>query len=832
VIVVVNDTVSAFSLFSLTKIQSTVDSFKTFIVFMKQLSEIRTTPPPTRLFTYLTLWLCYNICCSCCNQQLHSTNNIHIPICEAAFLSSHRYHRHHHRHTTTAAGRHGKRQLEEQRIDSQSYKTNVCLHQSKNQRQRENKNHAHQNTENKQSESHDKYLMTRIINCPYGFKLNQIIRDSSSQIFSSVELSQALLHRIQAFDQSESLKPADISGLLNCLSKQKIRNNDTKKIHREAMGALSSSSLSNIHRFNARQISMTANSLARLHLVDPTIFDLMANRAVSIINTFNSQGLANTINAYAKMRHVHPDLFRSTAKASIQIMHTFNSQELANVANAYAKMNYPHGNLFENIAHEAIPIINTFNAQELSNLVTAFAKLHHQHPPLFNAVSHAATDKIQTFNSQNMANTLRAYAKVNHPAPTLFQTIADSALPILASGSFNAQELAMSANAFSKTGLRHVEFMQGISRAAVPIITTFSPHGLVILIDAFANCQCIQQQRQEEEQQDYTKLFSSVSTAILPLLPTLGPHSLIQLADAYSQSPPPPTTTTTTATPPEQLYRGIAARSIRILDTFPPSSRTTLLQAIRRSGSKADGEVTERLFRAVVRGLLEEENGVLGGLDVGRKGKWDDGSLVSLADLVTTSVTCRRVVGMEEGCLKVIGRAILKRVEEGEWGVEMELDGRYVGMLAKCFSQTVVPSSEGVLEVVCRTWRNLEKDSVGLETVGNVAGAVWLIQRLDLEGGEEMVKEVVELAIEKVEGDVEERPQPRDVRDVIVGLERAVLPGELWEGLLLAYRPFLALGRGGEEDGELEDEILAIYSKAGIGLDMVEDNTLFSDSCP
>jgi len=645
--------------------------------------------------------------------------------------------------------------------------------------------------------------MMRIENCPYGFKLNEIIRISPNLFLSDdLRLSQAVLDKIEML--APDMNNRDISGLLNCLSKQRVQSNintnpnpnpnpnpkdningidigNRRNVHRDAMLILAEASRSKINKFNARHISMVVNSLAKRNYVNTELFDAAAVKAIQIIDdyadsetidtsNFSSQGLTNTVNAFAKMRHVQPELFENVAIAAIDIIDTFNAQELAITANAFAKMNYHHPQLFTNIAHTALPIIHTFKAQELSNILNAFAKMHHTHPQLFHEGAKAAIHIIHTFNAQNMANTLNAFAKVEQPSPQLFQTIGDNAIPII--HAFNAQELAITVNAFAKLNYPHPQLFEHVAKAVIPIITTFHSQGLSITVNAYAKM-------------DYhhTKLFHHVADAAIPILHTFNAQALANTVNAFAKLDQPHPT----------LFQEVASTAISIIETFTPQELTNTVSAFARV--KTDTDTTQHLFSAIACLLIGDT----------RLSSWSEHLLVELG------YAFLKVRHNDPLLLDAIGHALTDRADP-----TVRLDAREIGHLAACFSHRRVPSSERVLRKICIVFRGMEQETVGLQSVADVAGVIWMVQRLHVGDSVGMLGLVVGLAIDRA-GEA----RPEDLRDILLGVDRAFVPVGMREELLLAYRP--CFYRCAQELSVVNrSKIRKIYAQAEISLEAIQ----------
>jgi len=533
------------------------------------------------------------------------------------------------------------------------------------------------------------------------------------------------------------------------------------------MKILADAAKQNIEYCNARHISMTVNSLSKHgdQYHDEELFDLCANRSIELIHTFNSQGLANTVNAFAKRRHTHPILFDAVASAAIPILHTFNSQELANTANAYAKQSHTHPQLFQAIATHAQPILHTFNAQEYSNLLNAYAKLDHAHPILFQSVATAALPKINTFTTQNMATTLNAYAKMDHPCPHLFQTMGNAAIPILSG--FSAQELAITVNAYAKLNYPHPELFQNVGEVALRNMHKFEAQGLSITVNAYAKLEY-----------PNPPLFQAVATAALPILHTFNAQALANTVNAFAKM----------ELPNEELFVAVASAAIPIIDTFNAQELANTINAYVRV-KLMTGEPTERLFAHIARSLVSDT----------RLWTWSEHLLVEVG------YAFMKARHTNWDLLDTIGRAITNKES-------VELDAREIGNLAACFSHRRVSCSEAVLHLICESYQRMDCRTIELQSVADVAGVIWMAQRLHVSGTRE-TKLLIDLAIAKVADS-----RPEDVRDVLLGFDRAFVPDEWMQELLLAYRPYYHLYFW-ELSGPNRGKIRKIYGEKGILVD-------------
>jgi hypothetical protein len=347
---------------------------------------------------------------------------------------------------------------------------------------------------------------------------NLILKNSN--LFNSNDAVKALVQKISLF--RPTMKCRDISGLLNVLSKARVPPS-SRLIHQKLMTALGELSVNKMHEFEARDISMTLNALAKRNIQSPKVFEKASEAAISIMDEFKSQELANLVNAYAKMGLRHDVLFDQVARAAIHIIDSFNAQDIANFVNAYARINHHHPVLFDKVAEIAIPILYTFKAQELANTVNGFAKINHRHVWLFDEVAKSAIPIINKFTSQGLGNIVNAYAKMDHSHPLLFDEVAKAAPSII--HTFHAQDLANTVNAYAKAGHRHPALFDKVANAAINTITIFKAQELANIVNAFAKMD-----------HHSPALFHEVAKSSIQILDQFTGQGLANLASAFSRN--------------------------------------------------------------------------------------------------------------------------------------------------------------------------------------------------------------------------------------------------------------------------------------------------------
>lgn len=303
--------------------------------------------------------------------------------------------------------------------------------------------------------------------CRNSFELVCLIRTSKNISFASSHASKTLLEKIRQLASTMNIR--NVSGLLNCLSKESIPY-ETRKPYHHLMNFLAEFSMNKMDDCTGKELSIILNALAKKGIKNNKLFSKIAAKAISIIDTYNSQDLAITANAYAKMRQYHPKLFDEIATASIPIISTFKARNLANTANAFAKMNHHHPLLFDEIAKASIPIIGKFNAQNLANTANAFAKMNHHHPRLFDQIATASISMINEFNAQGLANNASAFAKARLTRKTtnqLFSCISKRMMTDSLASNWSQQSLVEVAYAFMKLGYSDEKLVDKIGKEII-----------------------------------------------------------------------------------------------------------------------------------------------------------------------------------------------------------------------------------------------------------------------------------------------------------------------------------------------------------------------------
>ena len=268
------------------------------------------------------------------------------------------------------------------------------------------------------------YLKQQLEACQNGKQVSELIRKTPKS-FETLTNFQLLVDKLDALRKLK-MKPRQVAGLLNALSKLHIHQNNhsTRVLYHQLLWELSQIAKVLFKHMNNKDICIVLNALAKQNMKNDNLFHQAAKKMD--ISTMNSQDLAQTVNAYAKLEYHNPKLFQSVASAALPMIQSFSPQGLANLANAYAKVNHSHRFLFEAVADETVGRLTKpknnkkkehstlFTAQGLANIVNAFAKTnHHNRPDLFQAIAKRAIPIMDTFNSQNLANTVNAYAKVD-----------------------------------------------------------------------------------------------------------------------------------------------------------------------------------------------------------------------------------------------------------------------------------------------------------------------------------------------------------------------------------------------------------------------------------
>ena len=551
-----------------------------------------------------------------------------------------------------------------------------------------NLNNPKKNASNHQQKRYKKKRkrIQSIEECRSVFELVQYVRQSSD-LFTLDNGGKMVFEKTKLL--APKMKPKDLALLLSGLSKQRVRSG--QNFHRNTMSLLVDMTMSQIRKFNAQNISLVVNALAKKRVQNRLFFDAAANRAIVIIDTFNAQDLAITVNAFANMKHDNPELFDKIAIAAIPIIDTFNAQNLAITVNAFAKMDNDSPELFNEVASAVIPIIDTFNAQDLANIVNAFAKMNYNNIELFDNAAIAAIPIINTFTNQGLSNTVNAFAKMDHAHPALFNNVAIATIAII--DTFNAQGLAITVNAFAKVNHSHPKLFNAVAIAAIPIIDTFNAQELANTLSAFARG------RMSGQQSDL-------------------------------------------------LYLNIAQVMMNNKDI-----------------SKWPGRTLVELGYAFL------------------KGEYDDKEL-----------------------LDTIGHAIINKDE-------VKLSARQLGNLAACFSCTEVSCSAKVLNHISCNFQCMQRDMFDLQNVADVAGSMWMAQRLNV-ASPAMLTSVVNLAISK-----SNECRQEDVRDILLGLDPVDLPDNLWLDLLSTYKPFFKLYSTDLSEAN-RSKILKIYERSSIPIDI------------
>jgi len=175
--------------------------------------------------------------------------------------------------------------------------------------------------------------------------------------------------------------------------------------------------------------------------------------------------------------------------------------------------------------------------------------------------------------------------------------------------------------------------------------------------------------------------------------------------------------------------------------------------------------------------------------------------------LVEVGYACLKVDYNDQNLLNTIGNAILCKDE-------IDLNSQELGNLAACFSRTEVTSSEMVLRIVCDKVQSMDRDSLCLQSVADVAGAMSMAQHLKV-ASPTMLSLVAKLAISKIN-----EARPEDVKDILLGLDHLDLSDNLWNELLIAYKPFFF-----QHSQDLREvnrtKICKIYEQSGIAIEQL-----------
>jgi hypothetical protein len=629
----------------------------------------------------------------------------------------------------------------------------------------------------------NRILLAQLQACQNSKEVSAVIRSNPAH-FQHPTLFHKLLDRVDSL-QKERLRPREIAGLVNSLSKLSTTSDENRRRHQTAMFALSESARLQLRYFHARDLSILLNAIARKYIRNDALFEHAAKVVMFKIESLNSQDLANTANAFAKLNCSSPRLFNGIAKAAIPLIYTFTTQGLANIVNAFAKMNHIHSDLFEAVASQTIHYLledtKSFTAQGLSNMVNAFAKVSHSHPELFETVAAAVTQNIQLFNSQNLANTINAFAKMSHfhqdlqdtvskkslksiskfnaqelsnlvnavaklkyyGHPEIFDTVIHTSLPIL--DQFKAQELANLINACAKMNHYNRMLWNGVAEAAVSNIFTFRPQELASMANAFAKMN-----------HQHDKLFRNVTEASLLLMDKFDARNLSNLINAFAKLDQ----------SHERLLESVARKATTIIYKFNSQELANLVSAFARL--RADGESIDILFRETSLRIKS---------DTAYLSTWKEQNMV---ELVYAFLKANQ---SDQYLLDRVGTEIISRPSPN-------FDALGLGNLAAAFSRKeTVPSSTKILDKIFVSFQLLPEDEISLQNVADVSKALWLGDKLNLLPLG-FIEKMAELAISKVD-----QSQPSDARDILLNLTSQKLPlnNSKKHELLVTYKPIFVL---------------------------------------
>ena len=136
------------------------------------------------------------------------------------------------------------------------------------------------------------------------------------------------------------MQPANLSACWNKLGKL-VRQDRAERSwlrtelrHSAALQPLLHSTLDQLPRADARQVSITSQGLAWVvvtagYAPGEAALDRLAERGARVANKAEVQGLANTVWAFAKMDHQAPALFNGVAAAAVPRVREFNGQDVA-----------------------------------------------------------------------------------------------------------------------------------------------------------------------------------------------------------------------------------------------------------------------------------------------------------------------------------------------------------------------------------------------------------------------------------------------------------------------------------------------------------------------
>ncbi|KAL3929916.1 MAG: hypothetical protein SGBAC_011994, partial [Bacillariaceae sp.] len=139
-----------------------------------------------------------------------------------------------------------------------------------------------------------KELIKLIENAKDCRSLGDVIRNSNF-LFHSNYAIKALVERL--VELKPNMGSRDISGLLNVLSKSRVPKS-SKSVHMKLMSNIAELSLSKFDLFQARDISMMLNALARRNIDNHRVFVEAGDLAVLKMDEFNPLDIAQMMNAF------------------------------------------------------------------------------------------------------------------------------------------------------------------------------------------------------------------------------------------------------------------------------------------------------------------------------------------------------------------------------------------------------------------------------------------------------------------------------------------------------------------------------------------------------
>jgi hypothetical protein len=622
--------------------------------------------------------------------------------------------------------------------------------------------------------------------CQNGSELSKFLRQNPSAFYQSQEF-QKLVDKVDSL-QKMKMKPIEVSGLLNALSKA---STSAREKHRLVLLELSHLAKRLLKHYQVKDISIVLNALARRNVQNDKLFQQAGKILVSNISTMNPQDMATATNAFAKLQHPNPDLFHAVATAAIPKIQDFTPQGLANLVNAFAKMNVQQDDLFDAVANETIRQLtasskkkhdsrkSSFTAQGLANIANAFAKMNHHSKSsdlLFLSIAETAIPIIHTFNSQNLANTANAFAKTNHRYPELFQAVGDAAISTISA--FNAQELSNLANAFAKLQQNHPKLFEAVAHAAIHILPTFKAQELSILVNAFAKM----------DHQYSPDLWDGVANAAISILPTFDAQELANLANAFAK----------TNHHHKDLFHEMAQAALLLLPTFQPQNVANLANAFAKL-DHSHQDLFDALATTATPLIPSFDPQELANLVSATARVRADGEFIPLLFAATAkwmkSETCS-LSSWHERNLVEVAYAFLKAREtdpdllnliavELSRSPEPRLDALGLGNLAAALSRQEVESSAKALKNVFAQFQAIPAENVDLQNVADVCKALWLGQKLEVVHPG-FCQRMADYAIQKA-GEA----RPADVRDIILNLttSRICLEPSKQKQVLITYKP-------------------------------------------